>query len=303
MDAIRTGKFTSSGIVAIVDAGSRKMTEQELAAYKAENPKSKALTTTCKNTLSTAGKTYIKRKNKERKLGKSLDGSDSGRACDWGKFVEMWLMNERPDIIGLHHTLTPNLTEVHPKYPDVWAGSRDGFDNDKQAVDDIKCPYTLDSFCTFAELHEAGKTIGFREVLLNGYTDSFGDISKHPDGDTYYWQLVSNAHIKGVNKANLIVFCPTREQVESIKQYAVFGDHGNVVNCFFIGNADLDNNELPFVPEGSLYPNKLEFSFDIPQEDLDYLEHRVQLASTYLFKQQKLTIHDGNITVHEIVKP
>lgn len=287
MDAIRTGKLTSSGIVAIVDAGSRQMTAIELAQYKIDNPKSKAQTIKCNNTLSTAGKTYVKRKNKERKLGKTLDGADSGRACDWGKFVEMWLMNERPDIIGLHHTLTPNLTEVHPKYTDVWAGSRDGFDNDTQAVDDIKCPYTMDSFCTFAELFIAGVEIGFREVLLNGYTDIFGDNTKHADGETYYWQLVSNAHIKGVNKANLIVFCPTKEMLEQIQSYAVFGDHGNVINCFFIGNANIENNELPFVPDDSLYPYKLEFTFDIPQEDLEYIEHRVQLASTFLFTNSK----------------
>lgn len=241
LSKIRDGNFTSSEIVALTKNG-KKAGEFGAPFY-----------------------TYIKQCNQERKLGKSLDSELSARPTVWGSFVEKWLMFERPDIIGIEYTLSPQSTIQHPQY-DYWVGSRDGLNNSTGAIIDIKCPFTLGSFCNFADC----KTI--EEVREN-----------HKDGDKYYWQLVSNAHIAGTNKAELIIFVPNYEQVKEIQEFAVMGDHENLNQLYFIGNAI--DGDLPYISEDSFYKNLIKFEFEIPQEDLDFLENRVIEAGKLLWQK------------------
>jgi len=297
MDPIRNAKLTSSGMSAIMPFGNRLLTEAEKQARKDSGSKSKAEYTEDKNTFSTGGFTYIRSKLRERKLKRSIENNDSGRAANWGKFVELWLSNERPDIIGMNYTMSPNKTIAHPKYADIWCGSKDCKNNSTNAVGDLKCPYTLTSYFDFYDLWVAGKTLGFREVLINGYTDDMGQKVVHTSGYDYYIQIVSNCHIEGTNKGELIIYVPTYDELSEIMVYAANGDHGNIVPCTFISWA-LDG-DLPYIPKESDLPNKLVFEFDIPQEDLYLLESRVQLAQKYFEHKQPITIHDAGVTVHD----
>jgi hypothetical protein len=233
LSEIRIGKFTSSQAVKLVSKGKG-------------DPFGKPFYT------------YVKSRRQERNAGRALDGGSGGRATVWGSFVENWLMFKRPDIIGMEYTLTPQRTDVHPTIAD-WCGSRDGFNNDTGAVIDIKCPYTMQSFCDFADCKNIDEV-----------------RAEHTDGDKYYWQLVSNACIAGVDKAELIIFCPNEEQLQGIQEYAVMGTHDFGNDVYFIGNGDV--SELPYLPVTAKYSNVLRFAFDVPQADKDFLTERVQAA-------------------------
>lgn len=236
---MRIGRFTSSEIVALTSNG-KKTGEFGKPFY-----------------------TYVKQTNQERKAKRSLDLNRGKRDTVWGSFVESYLMHEAPELIGFEYTFTPSLTVAHPKYPDMWCGSRDMFNNKRKAVVDLKCPFTLTSFCNFADCETIGD--------VRNYTDK---------GEDYYWQLVSNACIAGVDKAELIVFIPTPEILQNIQLYAVHGDH-HFNNVYFIGNAI--DEELPYLPSDAEYKNILRFEFDIPETDLLFLENRVIEASKLLY--------------------
>lgn len=239
MDIIRSGKFTSSEIYYLLSNG-KKSGEYGKPFY-----------------------TYIKKKAQELKLGASLSSGDGGKACKWGSFVENWIMFERADILGLEYTLTPKSTKLmRGNLGKYWAGSKDGLNNNSRAVIDLKCPFTLDSFCDFADC----KNID--EVRLY-----------HRDGEKYYWQLVSNSILDNVNNAELIIFVPTFEQVQEIMAYAANGNH-DVNDSYFIGNAK--DGDLPYITEKSKYHNLVKFEFDIPREDKDLLISRVEVASKIL---------------------
>lgn len=205
---------------------------------------------------------YVKKKRQERKLKRSMSYGSSSKETTWGSFVEYWLMYERPDLLGMEYTLTPSLTVCHPEFEDVWCGSRDGFNNNTKAVIDLKCPYTLGSFADFADC----KNID--EVRSNTQY-----------GDDYYWQLVSNAAIGGVKKAELIIYMPTLPQLREISTFAHDGLHEFGSLNFITMAADI---ELPYLPENSEYKNIIKFEFDIPSEDIEALTERVKEASKLL---------------------
>lgn len=238
MNQIRVGNITSSTIVALTKNG-KKSGEFGKPFY-----------------------TYVKQKNQERKLARSISNDTQSKETIWGHLVESFLMNERPDILGFEYTLTPSVTLQHPNYIN-WLGSPDGFNNSTSAVIDIKCPFTLGSFANFADCKDINEV---RE--------------EHDSGETYYWQLVSNACIRGVDRAELIIYCPTEEELKEIQQYAVDGLHEYGSEVFFIGNSD--KRKLPYLPKASSYPNLVRFAFDVPMEDKQFLTERVEAANKLL---------------------
>ena len=245
MNPIRIGKFTSSEIVALTTNGKKA------------------------DTMGQPFYTYVKRKKQERKMGCHLSTNDNSKSLTWGKFLEWWLMFKRPDIIGLEYTLTPETTLSHPEHSGVWVGSKDGHNNNTNAVIDIKCPWTREPFADFAEC-----------TTIDEVRDN------HKAGEQYYWQLVSNAAISGVNKAELIVFMPSEDQLKEIQGSAIFDDHKFMNDVYFIGSAV--DGDLPFVPKTSVYPNLLRFCFDVPQADIDFLTERVKIAGELLTEKNKL---------------
>lgn len=234
---IRNYKFTSSKIAALVSNGKAK------------------------DSVGAPFTTLVKKVNQCRKAQRSIYSDSSSKATSWGILVEHWLMFQHPEIIGLEYTLTPSTSTVHPLFPNSWAGSRDGLNNDTNAVIDIKCPYTMESFCDFADCSNI-------EDVRN----------KTKSGEDYYWQLVSNACIHGTDKAELIIFCPTVEQLNEIQVYSMDDEHREY--AYYIGTANVDT--LPYLPSNAIYDNVIKFAFTIPQSDIDLLTARVKMASELL---------------------
>ena len=259
----RGGNFTSSKIVALLSMGSREMTEEELAAHKKAFPKSRKKT--IESWPGKAALTYIDEKKMERRLGRSLSTEINARATSWGTLVEGRVF----DLLGLEYTLTSKQTLLHPNYP-FWAGSPDA--EKKNTVPDFKCPLTLKSFCQLVDPLYLG---------LEGMDAMNMVRENHEDGDTYYWQIVSNACIKGYDYGELIVYMPYLAELLEIKEMARRDQSGKYK---WIDYAEFD--ELPYLLPNGYYNNLNVIRFRIPPEDKDHLTLRVEAAGKLLIPSE-----------------
>jgi hypothetical protein len=269
-NANRIGNFTSSEIAALMTFGSRPMTDEELAAHKKEFPKSRK-----KNIESWPGEkaiTYIAECNMERRLGRSVSEESTARPLMWGKLNEKRVF----EMLGLEYTLCSQETMMHPDF-DCWSGSPDGekFDEGKTVMD-IKCPMTLKSFCLLMDpVFKDDGTILYEARTIEAVRYS------HPQGEKYYWQLVSNAIITGAKYAELIVYCPYFSELPDIRLYASTVDGDQRGYYWIAGAAD---DELPYILDGGHYKNLNVIRFEVPESDKTALTDCVKAASQMLIK-------------------
>lgn len=203
--------------------------------------------------------TYIEEKNMERRLGRALNVESNARPLTWGNLVERRVF----ELLGTEYRLCSSETLAHREYGGIWAGSPDLIKYDEgQTVVDIKCPITLKSFCKFADC------ANIEEIRTN-----------HPDGEDYYWQLISNAIITGSKYAELIVYCPYQSELSAIRDMAsnYEGDQNKVA---WINWAD--DSELPYLPDRGYYKNIYTFRFEVSEQDKQLLTDRVIAASKLL---------------------
>lgn len=117
----RIGRFTSSGIGALMTYGKDKVS------------------------LGKPALTYIAEKNMERRLGRSISVDTTSRPTSWGKVCELRVF----ELLGIEYRLAHKTTIEHPDYPEFWGGSPDLIKED--TVCEIKCPASLKSFCQFMD--------------------------------------------------------------------------------------------------------------------------------------------------------
>lgn len=226
----RNGNFTSSEIVNLTKTG------------KGENG------------FGAAAITYIKEKNQERRLGRSLSLQSEAKPLVWGLTLEGRVFNMLPE----GYTYSSQETNCHPNIP-YWCGSKDGM-NGTDCVIDIKCPMTLSSFCDLVQpLYDGLEGI----ECINAVRDN------HKDGDKYYWQLVSNAIINNCTHAELVIYMPYESEIPEIRV--------SYPNVRF-----MQNDDLPFIKDGGYYNNLNIIRFEVPQSDIDLLTERVSLAGSML---------------------
>lgn len=225
---MRTANFTSSAIHHLVKPG-----------MKGE-------------TFSKPGMTYIKHKIWETKLGRSLDTSSGGRETSWGNLVELRVF----DLLPLDYIHQSDVRYQHEELP--WSGAPDMIKGN--VVCDIKCPFTLKSFCEQMEY--------------------FGDLEKFKnEKPEYYWQLVSNGILTGLDIAEIILYVPYREELQGIREMTedYLGDQNKVAWLNWASDG-----ELPYLLREMEYKNLNVFQFEILARDKEYLTERVKLASEFL---------------------
>lgn len=202
---------------------------------------------------------YIAQKGMERRLGRSISTESNARELSWGRLVERRVF----DLLGLDYTLNSQDTITHPTRP-YWAGSPDGFRFiAEKTVFDIKCPFTLKSFCTFVD---AGDIFTIRD--------------KHDDGEKYYQQIVSNACISDCDWGELIVYCPYKSELPDIRLLADNCPPDEVDSYRWMNYAS--DEELPYLIEGNHYRNINIFRFPIPEYDKALLTASVDAAEAIL---------------------
>jgi len=212
--------------------GKRDMTPAELAARPKTGTGSKTTLIEDPGVLDATAKTYIREKNMERRSGRSLNVESNARPLTWGKAIEKRLF----DVMGTEYILCSDKTLEHPNIP-FWKGSPDGRKEDEGiTVVEMKCPITMKSFFDLVDpLYDGFEGIIAMNMIRNGYTDKAGnEIPAHPDGEKYYWQVVSNAVLTGAKYGELIVYCPFKSELEEIRDFIRNPDNFDGDNARFV---------------------------------------------------------------------
>jgi hypothetical protein len=199
--------------------------------------------------------TYIKEKQMEIRLQRRLNTETTSRPTSWGTLVERRAF----DLLSMEYQLESTTNLKHPTI-EGWTGTPDLRNIKEQAIGDIKCPFTLKSFCEMV--------------------DSFGDLEAFKKSKPeYYWQLVSNAIITGMPKGEIVVYCPYLIELDAIREMAnnFEGDQNKVAWVNWANDSD-----LPYLVEGGYYKNLNTWIFDIAKEDIDFLTDRVTRAIAIL---------------------
>lgn len=234
MKMLRVGNFTSSEIFKLLTKG--KAT----------------------GSMGAPALTLIEECNVERRLLRSISADVDAKATTWGMICEKYLFEK----MGTEYTLYSDQTIQHPTIP-YWVGSPEGnkFDEGK-TVYDIKCPWTLKSFCEFID------SGNIEAIRLN-----------HKAGEQYYWQLISNAILTESKYAELKIFVPYLKELEGIREVVQNWDGDQ--NAFAWINW-AHNDKLPWIHEGGHYKNLNTFRFEVPQADKDKLTEAVKRAGDML---------------------
>lgn len=201
--------------------------------------------------------TYVRHKKWERKLGRSFNKDVNSKPTSWGTLVE----KQAFDKMGLKYVLKSKDRYYHETHSEYWSGMPDLLTDD--VVGDIKCPYTFESFVTMLEVIEAQDIEYFKQVK--------------PD---YYWQLVSNAILCDRPKALFVVYMPYLSEISEIKEMTELTIEEDQNKYAWINWAS--DEELPYLHDEMGVKNLNMFQFDVPEEDKQLLEQRVELAIKYL---------------------
>ena len=150
----RLGKLTSSEISVLMKEHKEAMTEEELAEFKAANPKSRVTTKVVP--FSDATFTYLNRKVMEHFMPVDSDDTYSKNCVDeyielhsqesmatrYGSDMESVAREKYAETMGYEVFETGFVP--YDKYPRLVGGSPDGVIRQDQGIIEIKCPFTLE---------------------------------------------------------------------------------------------------------------------------------------------------------------
>ena len=223
---MRIGRFTSSGVWQLMTNG---------------------------RAAGTPGKpfeTYVRQKAREKKLFRSITNDASSKPTSWGKYMEKRAFSK----LDIDYSLTSDVTTEHPTIEN-FAGSTDGLKfDDGRTVFDIKCPFTLTSFCDLIECTTD-------EMLLKEFPE-------------YFYQLIANAMIHNTKWCELIVYVPYMSELSDIRLGVKYEENKQLqwIECS-------EDYELPYIHPRSEYKDLNILRFEAKQEYKDALEVRLLMAN------------------------
>lgn len=214
-------------------------------------------------------KSYVYEKDRELKLQKPINLPANTRVLIWGKIIESFVFEKK---LGLEYTEMNQFGRIQHPNIDRWNGIPDLL-KIKATVCDTKCPSSLIQFCN----------------LIDSFVDIASFKAEFPE---YYWQLVSNGILTGVDKAESIIYVPYDYELHEIMDYVANPDLDidglnpfqwewifNQINAFI--NEGQTPANVPFLNSKGEYKNLNKFEFDIPEQDKIDLTKRVKLALNY----------------------
>lgn len=240
---LRHGNFTSSEIVALTTVGKDRVSFGKPAL------------------------TYIQETNMERRLGLPISDECNARPLTWGKLVEKRVF----DLLGLEYIFLAQETICHPTIS-YWVGSPDGKKEDKgRTVTETKCPMTRKSFCLLVDPLYSG---------INGIEAMNIIRDTHPDGEKFYWQLVSNSILVDSKFAELIVYMPFKSELDDIRFMAQNVPTEQLSKHYWIAMGQ--DEDLPHLKDRGYYNNLNIIRFEVPEEDKEQLTETVIRAGKLL---------------------
>lgn len=196
------------------------------------------------------GLTYIAEKKMEARLGRQLEKETVARSATWGTFVQHRVTNT---LLDMGCKPTKDIRRTHPIIKN-WTGSEDYLRSD--AVGEVKC-FELKNFCITHDAARAGY-----EILKKACPETF-------------WQLISNAILNNMSKAELCLYVPYKKELNEIREEAKMSADETVKWLAF----NVNDDQLPYLMEGKYYKNLTTFSFDIDPADIEALTARIKMAN------------------------
>lgn len=205
--------------------------------------------------------TYIKEKMFERKLKRSVDMGAYAHSMVWGKFLEKRVNDNLP----LNYQMLHKSTKVHPKF-DYVAGSVD-FLVPGVKISELKC-FEPKNFASYV----SSLMTGDLELIKK----------EHPKE---FWQMVNNSQIHKTPKMEAIVYMPYESEMDEIRELAEDQAYLMSIGIMpwetrFI--TEKVNSQLATLPDDSEFKNLNIFEFDVPIEDVIFLNKNIISAGKLL---------------------
>jgi len=207
--------------------------------------------------------TYIKEKMFERKMNRSLEMGAYGQSMAWGKFLEKRVNDSLPFGYQMLH----KTTKLHPKFNYV-SGSVD-FLVPGVKIAELKC-FEPKNFASYVS------------VLLTGDTELIK--KEHPKE---YWQMLNNSQIHKTPKMEAIVYMPYESEMDEIRELAENPEYLSDIGMMpwevrFIAEKPISH--LAVLPNDSAFKNLNIFEFDVPVDDVIFLNKRIIDAGKLLLR-------------------
>lgn len=204
---------------------------------------------------------YIKEKQRERRLGIEMDLDASTHALSWGRAMEGYVFQ---NYVDTSFALESQKTDVHPS--GKWCGTKDTLSIAEETVGDIKCPFTRSSFCDLVDIIEKGSIDYFKK-----------------EEPKYFWQLVGNSILTTSKFAVLIVWMPYASEIEKCIEYVeLIDDFETQRDIQWLIHTGPDRKRVPHIPNDSGYKNCYHFRFEVPETDKQLLLAKVDMAHKLL---------------------
>lgn len=210
-------------------------------------------------------KTYVKEKQREIKLQRSINMPANTRPIIWGKVIEGFVFEKK---LSLDYVEMNDKGRIKHPTIDRWNGVPDLMKKD--VVCDIKCPSSLIQFCDLIDSFES----------VESFKKAFPE---------YYWQLVSNAILTGVDRAELIVYIPYDNELHEIMDYVADPNINTAdlvpfqwewifheIKGYIEDGQKLSN--VPYLNSKGIYKSMNKYQFKVPEIDKKHLTERVKLA-------------------------
>lgn len=213
--------------------------------------------------------TYIRNKLFEHQAGRELTNSSNAKPTAWGTYMEKYVFENylkysKMDLESKN--VIPYLGEIEELH-DFYCGTPDLIG--ANSVGDIKCPFTLVSF-----------------LIAFNCVDILELIKVHPDGEKFYWQLISNAILTGKDNCTLTFWVPRGYRIEEYgeEESEILRIHDQIKNC---GDPTMqwglwaDTEELPYLLNKETAQIKT-FEFEATKTEKQRLLDRLVLATKEL---------------------
>lgn len=214
----RLGKITASEVSVLMRDRKEPMTDEELAEWKAKNPKSRVTTKVVP--FSDATFTYLNGKVMENYLpltsedirSKNLveeyieQHSFSNRATEWGTLMEDSARLRYSEVMGCE-VITVGF-EPYKEFPNLAGASPDGMIREERGGIEIKCPFTLEKHLQHL-LYEKPE-----------------DLKKNEP--EYYWQCYMNMLVTGCDFWDFVSFNPYISRSKQLKVLRINRDETEI---------------------------------------------------------------------------
>ena len=196
-------------------------------------------------------------------LNRSSNVEVNTKPLKYGSLMEIVLFQK--EEIGLEYSMVNKATIKHSKIKH-FAGTPDLIQKGVK-VGEIKCFYPKN----------------FAKLSLCLLSKDIVKIKK--EFPSVYWQVVSNAILCNVKKAEIIVYMPYKKEIEQILKdiedtNLLEGNNLNPSDYYFMTYDSIET--LPYLPENSSLKNINRFEFEVPNEDIILLKERLKEANEIL---------------------